>query len=419
MIGFPVNELGQRRPSFTRPDLPAPEVVGKCGKCGGGTRAEEYDSWSGGQYARKRTYRCIQHGTRCPAHTVIVGQEGQEEKTMAKTVTCTQTQAWCDETKAAMLAKHLAYKDVARDAAISCSALAQGLTLRMSLAEDTQARIMAAIAKADPVEALAARTKAASRKPKAAKAQLPGSLQGPPSEKVTAWAAEMEKETQDRLMSNLKAREALPPDAVVTWSEEQPRPGLLQTEMLEHNAENLSAALGTGAVRPPVCRCLKPALEAGGLCPECLAREKQAKDLFQLFDTKLENLTECRFRALADNHNDLEQRHSALETRVQGVAERTQDRLNELCDQHRAGMAALEDRLAQNYDHLTESMANMQPLVVTPPPETSNWTFCYPPTGPSLDEVVNALSKYTDAQLASMVAAAAARREMLKAMEAA
>lgn len=106
----------------------------------------------------------------------------------------------------------------------------------------------------------------------------------------------------------------------------------------------------------------------------------------------------------------------------------------------------LEDRLTQTYDHLTESMANMQPLVVSPQLEPQGFApgsvFAEPSPLAGLrtstidedslkwwiderdqpltpDKLVKELSLYSDSQLAAMVAAAAARREMFKALEAA
>lgn len=348
---------------FTHPVQPLPEAAGTCSKCGGNTHADDFTSWTKETgTVQKRTYRCMQHGHRCPTHTVILGQDGQEEGAVAKpkTVNCTQTLEWCETQKAAMLAKHLAYRDVAKDAAISQSALAQGLTMKMSLSVETQARVEKAIAGADPAVALKVRKERDSRKPKPKATALPASLQVSP-EKVNAWAAQAEKELQEQVMSNLAAQEGLPADATVTWSEVPPLvtpEGQVKAYPHDDGSGTQTAGVVLNVTTPRFTPDVLDSLLHAGVITL-----KEAAEMAEKEKEKLPvGSPERRLLALYNNYYDLVQRQKAVEARA-------------------------------------EEQQRNQAL--------------------SPDELVTSLSRYSDSQLAALVAAATARREMLKAMEAA
>lgn len=424
---------------FTHPVQPQPEAVGTCSKCGGNTHADDFTSWTKETgTVQKRTYRCMQHGHRCPTNTVILGQDGQEEGAVAKpkTVNCTQTLEWCEAQKAAMLAKHLAYRDVAKDAAISQSALAQGLTMKMSLSVETQARVEQAIASADPAVALKVRKERDCRKPK--KTQLPASLQVSP-EKVNAWAAQAEKELQDQVMSNLAAQESIDPSAVITCDYAKPMDGLIpplvtpegQVKAYPHDDDSGTQTAGvilnvtTPRFTPEV---LDSLLHAG------IITLKEAAEMAEKEKDKLPvGSPERRLLALYNNYYDLVQRQKAVEARVQSVAEKSEATDTDL-DAWQARVVQLEDRLTETYDHLTEQIAGLQPPAVVDDAVDGDWRIITARPADGLDfwleeqkrnqvlspdELVTSLSRYSDSQLAALVAAATARREMLKAMEAA
>lgn len=307
-----IDETGKKRSPFTHKDQPAPAVVGKCAKCGGGLRAEEFDSWTKEQgLVRKRVYRCIQRAHHCPAVMVTIGQDGQEEVAMAKRVgmTFAQTREWCEKTKEALKAKHLAYKDVAKAAAISQSALAQGLNMHLSLCADTQARIEAAIAGSDPAQAEKVRKERASRKPKVEPS--PGSVGG--------------------------AQPLLPFQL-----------GPLQFQVGDH--ENR---------------------------------------IFKLEEARQEMLHEQE-QVDADN------------------ARRFQE---------------IEDRITESHNHLSEQMAGL-PLVAAPiePDTTFHWNYLgtvLPATRIHPEDLLGALVRLTPDQVTALVTAATAKRDFLKALEAA
>lgn len=461
MIKLSVDESGKRKPRFSYPDAPAHVPAGKCEKCGGNTRAEEFRNWTAAEgHTVKRIFRCIVHGHRCPTNTVTVGQESQKEETMAKTksggLICKQTLPWCLAMKAAITEKHLAYKDVAKDAAISNSSLAQGLNMHMSLSPETQARIEAAVAAADPVQSVKARNMAQMRKAKAKKtelqkafdAELPASLQV--SETMGKMADAMAKETQETILRNLEAQAEQEPDAVVTWSEEQPRPGLLQTEMLEVNPDNLEAALGlpTGTGRaevtpetPPLEEVYAELVRVGCATPaeagDMLDKEAEKQPLGSV---------ERRLLASAGNYYDLVQRHKALECRVQDLAERAEERFTAFAQGHqlhedRLGRMELsqveaasdaedqdianakrfqdlDDRLTESHNHLSEQIAD-QPAPVARAPFDGLDEWLEDNWWRRADRMVQELSVYTDSQLQALVTAATARRDLLKSLEAA
>lgn len=419
---------------FTHPVQPLPEAAGTCSKCGGNTHADDFTSWTKETgTVQKRTYRCMQHGHRCPTHTVILGQDGQEEGAVAKpkTVNCTQTMEWCEAQKAAMLAKHLAYRDVAKDAAISQSALAQGLTMKMSLSVETQARVEKAIAGADPAVALKVRKERDSRKPKPKATALPASLQVSP-EKVNAWAAEMEKENLEQVMSNLAAQDALPAGATVTWSED-PNEAVVDAAVRAdipppRGYESWKQFKESGG-RPVSCSC-----DTGERALNLLVEVQQLQKAVEARVQSISERAEERYTAMAQGHQIHEDRLCSVESEFGGKLATLETDVDCMETQLGKRFTDLEERLTTTFDHLTEQIAGLQPPAVVDDAVEGDWRIITtrPADGldfwmeeqrrnqaPSPDELVTSLSRYSDSQLAALVAAATARREMLKAMEAA
>lgn len=435
MIRLPVNELGQRRPSFTHPDVPPPVAVGKCSKCQGNTRAEDYTSYTKEHGLRNmRTYRCIQHGTRCPSETVVVGEDNQEAivaKNKAGSTPCIQTREWCDAQKAAIVKKHLAYRDVAKAAAVSASALAQGLNMHMSLSEATQGRIEQAIAGADPAVAQKVRKERASRKPKGYVDLAPASIS----------AEAVGRALKAVVTAGMGDTVASPASETICYDVEPPKTGFIppakaNDEPFHHSAVNaIGNALGDIKV-PPFEETLDSLVRFGSITEE---------EAGKMADEETERLPvgsiERRLMGMASSYYDLVQRQKAVEVRVQSVAERAEERFTAMAQGHQlhenrlqrldedharleSEVSTLDTSLSADIYRIETSLAGMQPLVVDAPTQEDrgDWSWRVveaTPPAPTPDELVSALSGYSDSQMAALMTAATARREMLKAMEAA
>lgn len=388
------------KPKFVYPEVPKAIPVGTCNKCGGSTRAEEFQSWTKLEgLTKKRVFRCIQHGHRCPSVTITVGQE---DESMAKPKVIAQTPEWCARMKAACVKKHIRYQDLGVACGLSESTLAQSLNMHITLSESAQKAVEQAIE--DYIDVPVTRKKApAKAKPKSetqkAFEPLPASLQV--SESIGKMADAMAKETQETILRNLEAQEALPPGATVTWGEDPPNPGLIQP------SEELVIVDVTGPIEEVYAELVRVGCATPAEAGDMLDKEAEKQPLGSV---------ERRLLASAGNYYDLVQRHKALECRVQGVAERAEERINFLIDEQAAAAVNLEDRFVE----LTEHMANLQPLVVGQRQEQDDaLTYWIDERPLTPDRMVQELSAYTDSQLQALVTAATARRDLLKAMEAA
>lgn len=455
MISLPIDESGRKKAPFTRPDVPTDAPREVCRTCGGPARTEDVKCWTKalGDH-RKRFFSCV-NKVRCPKRFEYIDlTDEQKEEVMAKARTLAQTPEWCEKIKAGCLEKHIKYQDLGRLSGLSEACLKQALNQHCTLSAESQKRVEDALAAYVPGMAIQngprvkppRKTQAKSATQKAFES-LPASLQV--SESMGKMVDAMAQETQETILRNLEAQEAVPPGATVTWGEEQPKPGLIQpseelviidvtgpTTFLE-KPTGLPTGTGKASDAPDPSESLERRTRIKGLDAIPASLDIAAPGT-------LSQLSVMQFQ-----FQDLVQRQRALECRVQSLAERAEERFTAFAQGHqlhedRLGrmddeqlelqteqeqqdaanekrFQDLEDRITSTYDHLTEQIGKLQPWVVPPPPETSNWTwsYCPPLTPPSLDEVVDALSKYSDSQLAALVTAATARRDLLKAMEAA
>jgi len=407
----PIDENGKKRSPFTHQDQPKPAVVGKCARCGGGLRAEDYTSWTEKTgHVHKRIYRCVQSAWKCPSITVTIGPDGQEEETMAKRpgMTFSQTPEWCDRTKEAMKAKHLAYKDVAKAAAISQSALAQGLTMRMSLCVDTQERIEKAIAAANPEQAQKTRKERASRKPKVepspvveSKEALPAAGLTPPPPGYDAVDHYRGKQRVGAKQKRVFLTEKCPVEIQAAMEKAVKR-------VLDDDGQPVEVrSVGPGELHEGEFNPPKPTEWSGPLIDRVNAICERAEE---------------RYKAFSDGHQLHENRLGYLElARVEMLHEQEQ-----VDADNARRFQELEDRITESHNHLSEQMAGL-PLVAAPlAPEpvrdmVFNWNYegLTFPNRVAPEDLLSELAKMTPEQVTALVAAATARREFFKTLEAA
>lgn len=420
-----VGATGKRPGPFTHPDQPKPIPVGKCGECGGNTRAEDFTSWMATTgHVHKRIYRCIRNPWKCPTVTETIN----EETPMPKAIIISQTPEWCSKIKGAAKRKSLRYAQLGEMIGVTEDAIRSYLNRKTDMPDKLQESLAYAIGKhvSEYVgEKLACNLRLAIQDLN--KAMGVDRLR---SAMCESGANVTHKMIEDAVAGKAQAETALNAVEIgLMFLEKYPPPGVFTGTTQCRGVLNpelppaiVSADSVLGKAADHIIACAREDAEAY----VAMLQVQPGPDGLG-FETEME-----------ERMRDLEQRHKALECKVAGVAERAEERitglagelsnLNYRVDELDLGQSQARKHVDATYERLTEHMANLQPLVIGQRAEHEDVLDEWLATRPAIhvhkerlepEALLAQLAYLTEAQVQALVTAAAARRNFFKALEAA